>query len=68
MEDTINQINGQVQVIFTKGEGTQIYRDAIWMPQEEYANTSIETIEAIKLERYTAWFDMVNAVPLDENP
>jgi hypothetical protein len=68
MEDIINQIDGQVQVIFQKGEGTQIYRDAIWMKQEEYDSTSSETIEAIKQERYDNWLAIINAMPtIDPN-
>jgi hypothetical protein len=68
MEDIINQIDGQVQVIFQKGEDTQIYRDAIWMKQEEYDSTSSETIEAIKQERYDNWLAIINAMPtIDPN-
>jgi hypothetical protein len=66
MEDIINKIDGQVQVIFQKGEDTQIYRDAIWMTQEEYDNTSSETIEAIKQERYDNWLAIINAMPTED--
>lgn len=66
MEDIINQINGQVQIIFEKGEGSQIYRDAIWMTQSEYDSTSSETIDSIKQERYDNWLAVVNAAPTDD--
>ena len=66
MEDIINNIDGQVQVIFEKGEGTQIYRDAIWMTEAEYANTAIETINTMKQERYDNWLAIINAMPTEE--
>ena len=66
MEDIINIIDGQVQVIFEKGEGSQIYRDAIWMPEADYANTAIETINTIKQERYDNWLAIINAMPTEE--
>ena len=66
MEDIINRIDGQVQVIFEKGEGTQIYRDAIWMTEAEYANTASTTLDAIKQERYDNWLAIINAMPTEE--
>ena len=66
MDDIINNIDGQVQVIFEKGEGTQIYRDAIWMTEAEYANTASTTLDAIKQERYDNWLAIINAMPTEE--
>ncbi len=66
MTDIINQINGQVQVIFEKGQGSQTYRDAIWMTQNEYDSTSAETLESIKQQRYDNWLAVVNAMPTEE--
>lgn len=66
MADIINQVGGQVQVIFEKGQGTQIYRDAIWMTQSEYDSVSSETLESIKQERYDNWLAVVNAMPTEE--
>lgn len=66
MEDIINQIDGQVQVIFEKGEGTQIYRDAIWMSQADYDATPNSTLDAMKQERYDNWLAIVNAMPTEE--
>lgn len=66
MVDITNQIDGQVQVIFEKGEGSQIYRDAIWMTQSEYDSTSSETLESIKQERYDNWLAVINAMPTEE--
>jgi hypothetical protein len=66
MADIINQVDGQVQVIFEKGEGSQIYRDAIWMTQGEYDSTSSETLESIKQQRYDNWLAVINAMPTEE--
>ena len=66
MKDIINQIDGKVQVIFEKGEVTQIYRDAIWMTQSEYDSTSSESIDMIKQERYDNWLAVVNSLPTEE--
>lgn len=66
MTDIINKIDGQVQVIFEKGDETQIYRDAIWMTQEEYDSTSSESIDAIKQQRYDNWLAVVNAMPTEQ--
>jgi hypothetical protein len=66
MADIINQIDGKVQVIFEKGQGTQIYRDAIWMSQSEYESASTESIDAIKQQRYDNWLAIINAMPTEE--
>jgi len=66
MEDIINRIDGQVQVIFEKTDGSQTYRDAIWMSEEEYANTASSTIDSIKQERYDNWLAIINALPTEE--
>lgn len=68
MEDIINRIDGQVQVIFEKSDGTQTYRDAIWMSEEEYSNTSSSTIDSIKQERYDNWLAVINAMPTEVPP
>lgn len=70
MADIINQIDGKVQVIFEKGTSDQLFRDAIWMTQEEYDSTPADTIESIKQERYDNWLAIINAMPTDpgENP
>lgn len=59
MADIINQKDGQVQIIFSKGEGVLTLTDAIWMTQAEYDNSTSETIEAIKDGRYNSWIAMV---------
>ena len=66
MADIINEIDGKVQIIFEKGESTQIYRDAIWMTQSEYESTSSEAIDMIKQERYDNWLAVVNSLPTEE--
>lgn len=65
MEDIINKIDGQVQIIFEKGEDTRLYRDAIWMTQEEYDSTSASAIDIIKQERYDNWLAIINAMPTE---
>lgn len=66
MEDIINKIDGQVQIIFEKGSGHQTYRDALWMSQEEYDDTTSETIEAMKQQRYDNWIALVTGLPTEE--
>ena len=66
MEDIINKIDGQVQIIFEKGEGYQTYRDAIWMSETEYNETTSETIDAIKQQRYDNWIAIITALPTEE--
>ena len=70
MSDIINQIDGKVQIIFEKGTSDRQFRDAIWMTQEEYDNTSSDTIESIKQQRYNDWLAIINAMPTepDSNP
>ena len=66
MEDIINQIDGQVQVIFEKtSDYNQTYRDALWMTQEEYDSTSSETIESMKQQRFDNWLAIVNGLPTE---
>jgi hypothetical protein len=65
MEDIINTIDGQVQIIFEKGEDNRVYRDAIWMTQAEYDGTSASVITAIKQERYDNWLAIINAMPTE---
>ena len=73
MDDIINQIDGQVQIIFEKTQDNQTYRDAIWMTQEEYDVTEQATIDtteqtvidAIKQERFDNWLAVVNALPTE---
>ena len=65
MEDIINRIDGQVQVIFEKTDGNQTYRDAIWISEEEYANTASSTIDSIKQERFDNWLAIINAMPTE---
>jgi hypothetical protein len=65
MEDIINRIDGQVQVIFEKTDSNQTYRDAIWMTEEEYANTASSAIDSIKQERFDNWLAIINAMPTE---
>jgi len=65
MADIINQIDGQVQIIFEKGEGAETYRDALWMKQSEYESMSSETIESMKQQRYDNWLSIVNPTVID---
>jgi hypothetical protein len=65
MADIINQIDGQVQIIFEKGEGAETYRDALWMKKSEYESMSSETIESMKQQRYDNWLSIVNPTVID---
>lgn len=66
MEDIINQIDGKVQLIFEKNKDGQIFRDALWMTQEEYDATPSESVELMKQERFDNWLALVNAIPTEE--
>lgn len=68
VEDIINQIDGQVQIIFEKNDDDRTFRDAIWMTQAEYDITTSVTIDATKQERYENWLAIVNAMPTEEVP
>ena len=68
VEDIINQLDGQVQIIFEKNDDGRTFRDAIWMTQAEYDITTGEIIESIKQERYDNWLAIVNAMPTEEAP
>jgi hypothetical protein len=61
MDDIINQIDGQVQIIFEKTDSTinQTFRDALWMTQEEYDASSIDRINELKQERFANWLAIV---------
>jgi hypothetical protein len=62
-EDVINifQDEDKVQVIFSKGTGKVIYRDALWFYTiEDYNNTTSEMIEEMKTERYNNWLIAIN--------
>lgn len=62
-EDIINQIDGQVQIVFTKGFEGQLYGDALWMSLADYDTTSAETIESMKQARYDTWLAVIAAMP-----
>jgi hypothetical protein len=66
MDDIINQIDGQVQVIFEKSGDYGTFRDAIWMSQTEYDVASQETISEIKEQRYENWLAIVNPTVVSE--
>jgi hypothetical protein len=70
MDDIINQIDGQVQIIFEKTdtETNQTFRDAIWMTQATYDATSADEINTIKQERFDNWLAIVNSLPAEEPP
>ena len=45
MENIINQIDGQVQVIFERiSDQGLVFRDALWLSQQDYSNTTAEQI------------------------
>ena len=65
MTDVVNPTDVQVQIIFERGEGSETYRDALWMSQEQYDLTSAEALEAMKDERYTNWLAIIHAAPVE---
>lgn len=67
MEDTINFVDGKVQIIFEKGEHPMVYRDALWLTETEYSAVTTEHLEQVKQQRYDNWLAIVNAVP-EETP
>lgn len=66
MEDIINQVDGKVQVIFEKTDGTAVFRDALWFTQEEYDSTTPEQISTMQQERYDNWLAVISAMPTTE--
>lgn len=68
MEDIINQVDGKVQVIYEKTDGTSVYRDALWFSQEEYDATTPEQISTMQQERYDNWLAVISAMPTEEVP
>jgi hypothetical protein len=66
MEDIINQIDGQVQIIFERSYERQIFRDALWMTQAEYDATTPEEILALQQKRYDNW--VIAITPPPEEP
>jgi hypothetical protein len=68
MEDIINQVDGKVQIIFEKTDGTAVFRDALWFTQEEYDITTPEQISTMQQERYDNWLAVIIAMPTEEVP
>jgi ribulose-phosphate 3-epimerase len=51
MENIINQIDGQVQVIFERiSDQGLVFRDALWFNQQDYSNTTAEQILQLQEE------------------
>lgn len=66
MEDIINQIDGKVQIIFERTDGTSTFRDAIWVSQTEYDALTLAEIQAMQQQRYDNWLAIVNQAPSGE--
>lgn len=62
MADTINFVDGQVQIIFEHTDVTTglFLRDAIWLPQSQYDTMIPSDIDAIKQTRIDNWVAHVN--------
>lgn len=62
MADTINFVDGQVQIIFEYTDETTglFLRDAIWLPQSQYDTMIPSDIDAIKQTRIDNWVAHVN--------
>lgn len=69
MNDIINHIDGQVQVIFTKRNESQVYCGGLWFDQNEYDNLSSETLESMKQQQYEDWLIQYNeSLSIDNRP
>lgn len=67
MENIINQIDGQVQVIFERiSDQGLIFRDALWLSQQDYSNTTAEQILQLQEERYSNWLAVIAAPIVEE--
>jgi hypothetical protein len=67
MENIINQIDGQVQVIFERiSDQGLIFRDALWLSQQDYSNTTAEQILQLQEERYSNWLAVIAAPVVEE--
>jgi hypothetical protein len=68
MENIINQIDGQIQVIFerTSDQGL-VFRDALWLSQQDYSNTTAEQILQLQEERYSNWLAVIAAPIVEES-
>ena len=67
MEDIINQIDGQVQIIFERSYEGRIFRDALWMTQSEYDAITPEEIQAQQQKRFDNWVIVITPTP-EETP
>lgn len=68
MEDIINKVDGKVQVIFEKTDGTNTFRDALWFSEEEYDSLTTQQISDMQQERYNNWYAIISAMPTEESP
>ena len=67
MENIINQIDGQVQIIFERiSDQGLIFRDALWLSQQDYSNTTAEQILQLQEERYSNWLAVIAAPIVEE--
>lgn len=60
MEDTINYVDGMVQVCFTMGQEPLLFGDALWFTQAEYDAATPEQIQSMKQQRYDSWMTHIN--------
>ena len=68
MENIINQIDGQVQVIFERiSDQGLVFRDALWISQQDYSNTTAEQILQLQEERYSNWLAVIAAPIVEES-
>lgn len=67
MEDIINTLdNGLIQHIFEITQGSNTYRDALVMSQEEYALLTLEQISAMKQARFDNWIKVITTPVVEE--
>jgi hypothetical protein len=66
MDDIINVSDGKVQVIFERTYDNQVFRDALWFTEQEYADTTSEQITTMQDQRLNNWIAIINAPPTEE--
>lgn len=62
MEDQINTLGDTIQIIFEFDYNGVPFRDALYIPQDEYQNMTQDQIDTLKNGRFQSWIDAVNGV------
>ena len=60
---TVTNVDGYVTIEFERGTEPYLFRDAIVVTPEEYAQLTPEQIDAMEQKRYDDWLAIVNPPP-----